>query len=213
MFLGAGLIAGLIEACGSTASPAIPDADSGTDAAPPDVPDASRDVVLDVDDDGPVFDPNDAGPDDGGACNTIDNVAPATSSRCRSGLPQFLGGALVSGTYYLVDVAAIATQNYCTTKFVPVSFRETANLVVDATTGVGTVDTALQVAALGVRHASATIAPSANNTSPAHVTPVCNGGDSAGDTPYTSLSVNGKQDLAIIGKYGTGIAIYRFRQQ
>ncbi len=214
VWLGAGILvalAAIAQACGGSSSPGTgPGDDGGAPPPPPGAADASKDA----DDDGPMLDldggGDDAGPD-GGACNTIANVAPAITSRCRVGLPTFQGGALVAGTYHLVDVAVIATAAYCTNKFLAAGFRETAVLTVDGA-GVGTSETALQIATSGVRHATTTLAPSAGNTTPMHATPLCPVA-TAGDTPYTSaVGANGKQFLELVGKYGNGTALYRFER-
>jgi hypothetical protein len=210
-------LAAVGQACGGSESAAVPTDGGGTDTGGGD--DSSGgpiDASKDVDDDGPVIDPTDAGGDppgpDGGPCNTIPNVAPAVTSHCRAGIPAFAGGALVAGRYYLVDVAAIATQNYCDTKFLPIGFRETAELTVDPT-GVGTAQTVLQLATTGLRHATSTLAPGAGNTTPAAYAPVCNG-DAAGKVPYSSgVGTNGKQQLAFLGRYGTGLGVYRLEKQ
>ncbi|HEY8073288.1 MAG TPA: hypothetical protein VIF62_04250 [Labilithrix sp.] len=223
VLLGAGILVALCaiaQACGSSDAATIGSGDDGGTAAPPPPPPGTDsgggDASADADDDGPTLDLDGGGGDDaapdGGACNGVVNVAPAITSRCRAGLPAFTGGALVAGTYHLVDVAVIATANYCANKFLAAGFRETAEVTVDGA-GVATADTALQVATTGVRHATSTLAPSAGNTTPLHATPTCPAG-AASDTPYTSaVGPNGKQFFEFVGKYGTGVAIYRLEKQ
>ena len=79
--------------------------------------------------------------------------------------------------------------------------------------GVGTAETVTQVAVSGNRHATITLAPGAGNTTPAQYTPICNG-EKAGPVPYTSgIGTDGKQTLTFLGRYGTGLAVYRFSKQ
>jgi hypothetical protein len=209
-----GVLAGS-EACGPGAPPNV---GSGDDGGPPEG--GGTDAPVDVEVDGPVLDldaANAGGDDaaaDGGACNLVANLAPAVTSHCRVGVPAFAGGALVAGRYFLVDVAAIGpTQLYCTSVFVQTGFRETARLVVSAA-GVGTYETAVQLATGGIRHMTLTLAPAAGGASPAHVTLLCPATPPGADTPYTSaLGATGKQELSYVFKYGTGSAVYRWERQ
>jgi hypothetical protein len=154
---------------------------------------------------------DDAGPD-AAACNTIQNQAAAVISTCASVAPILGGGALVAGTYHLVSVTALGTQNFCNNKFVPVGFKQTVELTV-ATDGVGTAQSVGQIGQSVPRHRTSTLAPGANNTSPLTATQVCPTQTAAGQFAYASGPRNNKQAIALYDRYGQGLALYIYVKQ
>jgi hypothetical protein len=213
---GFGLVAalGLAQACGGSSDVAPDGGDASTEGGANDdaaATDGSLDGSKDgsIDDGGANIDP-DAGDDapDSAACNNVVNDAPPITSTCVSAAPVLGGGALVAGKYHLVGVAALGTQSFCQTRFVPTGFKETAELTVDAQ-GVGTAETHTNIGGGGSRRRTTTLTPSAGNTSPLQATSTCPIPGTA-PTPYFSGVVAGKQQLVLRLAYGKGEALYRF---
>jgi hypothetical protein len=147
---------------------------------------------------------------DGGPCNALANTAPAITSACVSFAPVLGGGTLVAGTYFLTRVAALAPPTFCQTKFVPTGFKETLDLTVAG--GVGTAETATNLAGGGTRHRTTTLAPAPADKSPLAAASVCPAGAPT-SVPYASNLVNGKQELVMRLPYGKGEALYRYEKQ
>ena len=211
------------EACGGSAdgTPGDTGSEAGTgsetgstdnDASAADDGAASDGEVIG--DGGSNIDP-DAGDDDAGTdagpCNTLANTAPPIASACVSVAPVLGGGALVAGTYFLTHVGALATPNFCQTKFVPTGFKETVDLTV-AATGVGTAEAHTNIASGGSRHRTTTLTPAAGAKSPLQAAPVCPAGEPS-PVPYATALVNAKQELVLRLPYGKGEALYRYEKQ
>jgi hypothetical protein len=165
-------------------------------------------------DGGSNIDPDAGGDDagtDAGPCNTLANTAPPIASACVSVVPVLGGGTLVAGTYFLTQVGALATPNFCQTKFVPTGFKETLELTVSAS-GVGTAETHTNVAGGGSRHRTTTLTPAAGAKSPLEVTPICPAG-APSPVPYATALANAKQELVLRLPYGKGEALYRYEKQ
>ena len=212
------------QACGGTSDgtvAATPASEAGTadetgSSTAQDAPspaDAAADGET-ISDGGSNFDPDAGGDDagiDGGPCNALANTATAITSTCVSFAPVLGGGELVAGTYFLTHVAALATQTFCQTKFVPTGFKETLSLTVDAM-GVATAETVTTVAGGATRHRTSTLTPSAGDKSPLQAASTCPAGATA-PVPYVTTLANGKQELVMRLPYGKGEALYRFEKQ
>lgn len=211
------------QACGGSSdgvAPGTPTSEAGTgdetgstdqDATSP--ADAAADGET-IADGGSNIDPDASNDDagvDGGPCNALTNTAPAITSTCVSFAPILGGGKLVAGTYFLTRVAALAPQTFCQTKFVPTGFKETLDLTVSAA-GVGTAETATNIAGGGSRHRTATLTPAPADKSPLAAAPVCPAGAPA-SVQYASNLVNAKQELVMRLPYGKGEALYRYEKQ
>jgi hypothetical protein len=204
------------QACGGDdgGSPAPPDA--GTDAAAlddvtPPPPDARADGEA-VTDGGSNIDPDAS--EDAGACAaalTLVNDAPATTSQCVSVFRDLGGGAIVPGKYHLAEVRAIATKAFCDTQFIPVGFRETAQIDPADAAGSFAVETVLQLADGAPRRSTATLTPGPGNTSPMQVDPTCPD-NAAGPVRYASgvRPETGRQAVVMLLPYGKGAAYYVF---
>jgi hypothetical protein len=194
---------------GSTTPPTTPP----TNPPPPPPVDAGDDA--DITDGGSNFDPDagdDGGLPDGGKCNTVDDTATAITSTCVSKRPILGGGALVSGTYFLIAVRDLGTVGFCASTFVPTGFKETLVLAVAGATA--TADTAGTVATLGTRRTTTTFTTNAANTSPMTGQETCPVVGAGGPVPYASvLTPAGKQNLVMILPYGKGEAVYTFEKQ
>lgn len=212
------------QACGGSSdgvAPGTPTSEAGTgdetgstdmDATSPPA-DAAADGET-ISDGGSNIDPDagttdDAGVD-GGPCNALANTATPITSTCVSFAPVLGGGALVAGTYFLTHVAALAKPTFCQTMFVPTGFKETLDLTVAA--GVGTAETATNLAGGGTRHRTSTLTPTPADKSPLAAASTC---PAAAPTsaPYASTLVNGKQELVLRLPYGKGEALYRYAKQ
>jgi hypothetical protein len=212
----------IVEACAGDQTGIGPGTDAGSEASlegSTEAGDAHDDAAGEITDGGANLDPDaeiggdDAGPD-GAPCNVIPNEAPAVASSCISLVPPFQGGALVAGTYYLTAVSAIGSRMFCKNTFLPIGFRETMIVTVDAT-GTATAEVASQVAGGVLRHSTVTFKPTPTNATPAKGQSVCPP-KPAGDVPYTSMprpAAPAKQLLSIILPYGAGFAIYRFEKK
>jgi hypothetical protein len=152
----------------------------------------------------------DAGPD-AGSCNVVVNVAPAIVSACISTIPNLGGGALVAGTYHLVNVNALGSALFCQNRFIPTGFKETLVLTVDGA-GVGKAETISQIAGRVARSRTTTFDPGQNDTSPMTSTQTCP--PRAGTmVQYASHLRNNKQVLRMRLPYGQDEAIFVFEKQ
>jgi hypothetical protein len=211
------------EACGGGSADVGPEGDGGGEAStspdgdvtPPSGGDASTTDDGGEAEGGANFDGGDLGGDDagpdGGPCNEILNEAPAVASSCVSAIPVFSGGPLVAGTYYLTAVSAIGSKAFCKNTFLPVGFRQTMQVKVDAT-GTATAEVATQIAGGVLRHTTVTFSPKPGDATPAVGQSVCPARP-AGDVPYTSAIRLNKQILTVVLPYGAGIALYRYERQ
>lgn len=209
-------------ACGDDdASVTAPAADAGTDGnaivTPVDAGGASPDAGIGDDDDAAAIDDGganidpDAGDDDDAAapCNTVTNDAQSVLSVCSSQIPGLTGGALVAGTYHLMQVDALGSAAFCQNQFVPTRIAETLVLTVDAT-GAGT---AQLVTTIGQKSKTNTLTLTpTNDTSPLQQAQTCPAKGSE-KTIYESLVRNQKQLLVLEENYGTGRGLYRYQKQ
>jgi hypothetical protein len=179
--------------------------------------DAGDDDGGEVTDGGENLDPDasdvpDATLPDGGACNTLDNAAPAVSSTCASSIPILGGGAIPAGTYYLTAVSDLGTVAFCKNTFVPVGFKETVKLTVDGTTDGGLLaETVTKLANNPNRPRTDTFVPASavNRITVTGVCPVT----PAANVEYGYGIRNTKPTLRMILPYGRGQAVYEFEKQ
>lgn len=183
---------------------------AGGDAANSDGGDSVSDGGSNIDPDG-GGDP-DAGLPDGGACNAVDNTAPAVTSTCTSFAPPLRGGALVAGKYYLSAVTALASSAFCAGSFLPTGFKQTLEMLVDAS-GVGTVQGTGQLALGPTRHATDVLTPGAGDTSPLQSARTCPATLATSSVRYESATAAGKTTLVLRLPYGKSEALYRYDKQ
>lgn len=185
-----------------TSSGSPGDDDDLADAAP--ITDGGVNIDPDASDD------EDSGPD-AAPCNALGIDAGKINSRCQSVIPGFNGGALVAGTYHLVRVDALGSQQFCGNTFNAIPIAETLELTVDGQ-GVGTAQTVTVVANRAPKTTTLTLDPPDSGASPLVLTPVCP--SKKGDkVPYTSNAKSGKQTLVLQLGYGNGgQALYHFEK-
>ena len=194
-----------------TTSSTTPGGGTSDEAGPGD--DAGQPVT----DGGDNIDPDagdlgDASLPDGGACNTLDNTAPAITSDCASLIPILGGGTIQPGTYFLTSVTDLGTPSFCKNNFVPEGFKETMAITVDTAIDGGFVAQTVTKLATGPnRPRTETIVPT-QGTTHATITGVCPVTASA-NTEYGVGQKDGKPALRMILPYGRGQAVYVFEKQ
>jgi flagellar capping protein FliD len=100
---------------------------------------------------------------------------------------------------------------FCKTGFIPVGFKETVEMTVNA--GVGSADTVSQLATAKERRSSETLTPGTNNSSPLTAQATCPAATATTQVKSTASSVAAKATITLRLPYGKDEADYTFEAQ